>query len=501
MYIIILISIAMLALCGLDICKIIDLSKKRLFIFYLVFVPHLPLLWFHFINSHVVNSTDMFTYVCLVIFAIASVIFQIYTTMRLHLQMLRRGRTENFRINIIYAGRNLARCGLYGIYLMALWYLVCYYVFPVNPYDELIGGVITLFPGLSESTKTIAALSFEGIYALIFVWLFLFNGCLRIFFGSRNLVVGKRVVILLFMWVPIVQLYLVHIMCEAAKDEYLVAKSREAQAAFTKTDDACKTRYPIIMVHGIGFRDLRHYNYWGRIPEILEQHGAQIYYGHQNAWGTIEVNAKAISEVIDKTLEECGCDKVNIIAHSKGGLDCRYLISSLGYGGKVASLTTINTPHRGSQMITLLNKMPDYVYRYIANQLNKPSLVAGDTKPDCYGASKQLDPIYCQDFNEQNPDVEGVYYQSYTSVMKNAFSDSLLTIPYILMRLEKSKENDGLVDKNSAMWGNFRGLLKTKYKRGISHGDMIDLKREDIRGFDVLKLFYDIVVELKEMNM
>lgn len=47
-------------------------------------------------------------------------------------------------------------------------------------------------------------------------------------------------------------------------------------------------------------------------------------------------------------------------------------------------------------------------------------------------------------------------------------------------------------------WGEFKGVLKNKYRRGISHGDMIDLKREDIHGFDVLNVFYEIVVDLKK---
>lgn len=124
-------------------------------------------------------------------------------------------------------------------------------------------------------------------------------------------------------------------------------------------------------------------------------------------------------------------------------------------------------------------------------------MLAGETEPDCYSSSKQLDPVFCEEFNKKNPDVPGVYYQSYISILHNLFSDSLLFIPYLLMCTQKGSQNDGLVDVSSAVWGNFRGVLKSRHNRGISHGDMIDLKREDIKGFDVLKLFYDIVCELK----
>lgn len=495
---IVIISLLMLIVCGLDACKLINIVKKRFFIVYLIVVPHLPLLWFHFIINSTGSDGSVSNTLLIVLFAFASIIFQLYSTLRLHFQMLREERTDNIRINIIYSGRNLIKCGLWGLYILLLWYAVCYFVLPVNPYDAILGYSFNIFSGISNSVKVYAAISFEVIYSVVFIWLFLINGCFRVFFGSRNLVVGKRVFIFLFMWVPIVQLFLAKILCDAAKDEYLVTVSRSKDAAFTKEDDLCDTKYPIIMVHGIGFRDLQYFNYWGRIPKLLEQHGAKIYYGHQNAWGTIEDNALAIKDIIDKALEDNECDKVNIIAHSKGGLDSRYLISSMGYGDKVASLTTINTPHRGSELITVLNRLPDYVYRYISDQINKPFLLAGDNEPDCYSSSKQLDPEFCAKFNENNPDAEGVLYQSYTSVMKNVFSDTLLWFPYLVMCFVAGRRNDGLVHEASAKWGNYKSTFTNKYVRGISHGDMIDLKREDIRGFDVIKEFYEIVCELKK---
>ena len=53
---------------------------------------------------------------------------------------------------------------------------------------------------------------------------------------------------------------------------------------------------------------------------------------------------------------------------------------------------------------------------------------------------------------------------------------------------------------DSAVWGNFRETFISSGKRGISHGDMIDLKREDYRGFDVLEAYVKIASQLKEMG-
>lgn len=457
----------------LDLTHVIQLSKKRWLIPYLFLAPHLPFFLFLTLGGGSPDSLSDGIAIA------ACIVFQLYTTLRLHFH--RQGQAEggSLRIGILYGGRNLIHAGLTGLYLLPLWYLICFLFFRRSPLPASL-------------------LASEILYAVIFVWLFLANGCLRIFFCSRNLGIVKRLLILLLMWVPFVQLYLAHIMCRAAKDEYLVAVSRMDLAAFHVENDACATKYPIVMVHGIGFRDLRYFNYWGRIPLVLKKHGAVITYGHNKAWGSLKENSALISASIDRILEETHSEKVNLIAHSKGGLDCRYLISSLGYQDRVASLTTVNTPHYGSELIDLLDRLPNKLYRMIASGINRLFAVAGDDMPDCYTSSQELSPAFCARFNEENPDAPGVYYQSYGSVMKSCFSDSLLSIPYLLLCTQKGGANDGLVDVSSMKWGEFKGVLTNRYQRGISHGDMIDLKREDIKGFDVLHVFYEMVADLKK---
>lgn len=101
-----------------------------------------------------------------------------------------------------------------------------------------------------------------------------------------------------------------------------------------------------------------------------------------------------------------------------------------------------------------------------------------------------------QIFNEKVKDHPTVYYQSYGSIMKTAFSDPLLFIPYCIVRIMGSP-NDGLVSTTSARWGDFKGIIRNNHWRGISHGDIIDLKREDYPGFDVREFYVQMVSELK----
>jgi triacylglycerol lipase len=50
----------------------------------------------------------------------------------------------------------------------------------------------------------------------------------------------------------------------------------------------------------------------------------------------------------------------------------------------------------------------------------------------------------------------------------------------------------------AARWGSAFTLLEPPENRGISHGDMIDLNRENIDGFDVREFYVGLVASLKE---
>ena len=229
----------------------------------------------------------------------------------------------------------------------------------------------------------------------------------------------------------------------------------------------------------------------------MQRNGAAVYYGHQQAWGTIEDNAEAIRAKILEIQTETGCEKVNIIAHSKGGLDARYLITRLGMGEAVASLTTISTPHRGSELLDLLGKLPDGLYHKICGMVDAAFRKVGDRAPDACTASRQLAPAFAEAFNAETPDDPRVSYRSWATVMKNPLSDPLLSIPYFLLRCVRGP-NDGLVCIDSAKWGMFGGVLSSRRRRGISHGDIIDLKREDYRGFDVIEWYVGLVSRLRD---
>ena len=61
------------------------------------------------------------------------------------------------------------------------------------------------------------------------------------------------------------------------------------------------------------------------------------------------LNASFLRNKINQIQEICGCEKVDVIAHSMGGLVARQYIQSIDYGNDVDQIIFLGTPHKGSQ--------------------------------------------------------------------------------------------------------------------------------------------------------
>lgn len=469
-----------IALILLDLFKVIDFTKGSGFLFSAFILPHLLLLlgqWYFCAKEEL----QIGGFIACVVTAI---ICYLYYFWRLHILPFRENQCGKKRVAFVYGGRSLILFAFWALFFNTVLYLLF-----LPKIKETLGNV--LHPTIFWADFVLSTLTLIG---------FLANGVIRVLCSSRQLGILRRALVLLFFWTPVINFWILPFLCKTAKEEYDFERCRFETRMERADSKICATKYPIIMVHGVGFRDLRWFNYWGRIPKELVQNGAEIYYGHQEAWAVLEKNAQIIKEKIEAVLKETGCEKVNIIAHSKGGLDSRYCISALGMADKVASLTTICTPHRGSELVPFLRKMPEGLFRLICNLVDDMFRAYGDETPDIYHSALQLTPEYCREFNEKYPNKEGVYYQSFTSVMKHGYGNSVLCIPYFFMKRCAGPNNDGLVEENSAKWGEFKGTFRAQGWRGVSHADMIDLQRKDYKGFDVIEVYVEIVKELKAMG-
>lgn len=367
--------------------------------------------------------------------------------------------------------------------------------------------VIVYFSGaLVDPTGSIPVwvpLLLNFIFAVILIGALLINGFFRVLITCNRLRVVWRILLLLCWWVPIFNIYLFYRVLKAARSEYYFACARGDMETVHAENQDCKTHYPLVLVHGVFFRDWQLVNYWGRIPQALCRCGATIYYGHQQSAAPVARSAEELTHVIRDIVEKCGCEKVNLIAHSKGGLDSRYAISRLGLAPYVASLTTVNTPHRGCIFAKdLLATLPKRVLGQMESKYNAIFHKLGDAHPDFLGGVKDLASDSAEQFNAETPDMDGILYQSVTSTMKNGHSAAFpLNLTWKLVKKHDQEENDGLVARSSAKWGDFLGELTVPGRRGISHGDVIDLMREDIPGFDVREFYINLVRDLKKKRL
>ncbi|KAG2732257.1 hypothetical protein G9P44_004674 [Scheffersomyces stipitis] len=165
--------------------------------------------------------------------------------------------------------------------------------------------------------------------------------------------------------------------------------------------------------------------------------------------------------------------KVNMISHSMGGLDSRYLISKLQKEDspkpyKVVSLTTIATPHHGSECA-------DFVENLVGNSKILRSM--------CPEAIFELTTSYAKKFNDEVVDDPSVKYFSYGAKFDPRWF-SLFNLTWHMLRYEVQKnrnitdpvkkfdtrmDNDGMVSVESSMWGEYLGTLDQ-----VDHLDLIN---------------------------
>ncbi len=345
-----------------------------------------------------------------------------------------------------------------------------------------------------------SALFTFGFYFIIF-W----NGIISVYLTSFQLGLRQRVVGLICGLIPIANIFCLISIIKTTLREVDFEANKEKINLSRARERICETKYPILLVHGVCFRDSKIFNYWGRIPRELERNGARVFYGNHHSASSVAFCGEELAERIREIVRETGAEKVNIIAHSKGGLDCRYAIAKCGVADLVASLTTVNSPHRGCQYAdTLLNVIPSGVQNKVATTYNKTLRHLGDIDPDFLTAMSNLTASYCETLAKELDDTvekHGIYRQSIGSVMSNARSAGFPLNYFYLIVKDFDGPNDGLVSDKSFEFGEKFTLLTPGGKRGISHMDVIDMSKIDVPDFDVREFYVELVSDLRKRGL
>lgn len=225
-----------------------------------------------------------------------------------------------------------------------------------------------------------------------------------------------------------------------------------------------QTRHPLVLMHGFGaLAAVRRGGQLHGTALALRQHGVLAYAPNVAPYNPVAVRAAQWEVHLNRILDETKADRLNLVAHSMGGLDARYLIRERGLHDRIATLTTISTPHHGTPLCAFLAARPERLRGWIERLLNGLGAASmAEVEADARQALAEMLPAYtCETFNPSVPDHPSVRYYSFagragkgTDVTINPF---LLLPNRIVYRAEG--ENDGYVSVESARWGTFLGTI------------------------------------------
>jgi len=153
-------------------------------------------------------------------------------------------------------------------------------------------------------------------------------------------------------------------------------------------------------------------------------------------------------------------------------------------------------------------KAPKWMVKAAAKGNDLWMWLLGDKHPDSMGCFDILTTKTAAKFNLDNPAPEDIYCQSYAFKCTGAFSDSVFCLTYPLVK-KFDGDNDGMVSTASAHWVNFKGVHTSPARRGISHADVVDLRRRkftsrkpgsDDEVSDIVVFYLNVIRELKQMG-
>jgi triacylglycerol lipase len=237
-------------------------------------------------------------------------------------------------------------------------------------------------------------------------------------------------------------------------------------------------RYPVVLAHGLmGFDVIRvgkrEAEYFRGVSKRLTRMGAKVLVPKVPAAASVAKRAEALAERV----RQLDAKRVNIIAHSMGGLDARYAISRLGLAPKVAALVTVGTPHRGTPVADVGASLVGGGFG-----LKRALEVLGVD----VGAFSNITTRRMAVFNEEVPDVRGVAYASYVATTRPTRLNPLLLPGYLYMS-DAHGPSDGMVPASSQRWGEVWGEVEADHWAQIGWS----------RGFDAPGFYAQVLRELR----
>ncbi|QGT99348.1 hypothetical protein SYNTR_0755 [Candidatus Syntrophocurvum alkaliphilum] len=186
------------------------------------------------------------------------------------------------------------------------------------------------------------------------------------------------------------------------------------------TENKPNDKNPVVFVHGYFDTRAKVFNKSNFDPLIsyLKDQGWSedelFVIQYSNIVGCNIDNANELKDFIDDVLAETDSDKVDIVAHSMGGLSSRYYINYLDGAENVGALVTIGSPHHGTPTAYMVNwtkggeqMIPDSKFLQKLNDQDSTSDLVSYTS--IYTYTDQLVPYWYSQKDEWN-NIGGWFY-------------------------------------------------------------------------------------------
>jgi triacylglycerol lipase len=250
--------------------------------------------------------------------------------------------------------------------------------------------------------------------------------------------------------------------------------------------------YPLILAHGFsGFHNIGSLNYFYGVAEALRNDGRTVFVTQVDAYNDSYKRGAELVTQVQQILSDSGAPKVNLICHSQGALDCRWVANQLG--DKIGAVVMLAGVNRGTAVADIAeNQLPGPVQDAVAALLNVLGATvfdpSGQPTEDAKAAMYQLSSAGVAEFNAQVPDHPGVAYFSVAGRSNNQTADadcgSATEAPWLSQYDSKidaigpllsatgailnnsykvPPTNDGLVTVASAKWGTFLGCVPSDH--------------------------------------
>ncbi|MBW1880131.1 MAG: hypothetical protein JRJ84_17355 [Deltaproteobacteria bacterium] len=247
------------------------------------------------------------------------------------------------------------------------------------------------------------------------------------------------------------------------------------------------TRYPLVLVHGAAPADyVSLFQYFYGVREHLQERGYLVVTPAVDPFASTEQRCAQWSDHLDTLVDDGVGRRFDLIGHSQGGTDARYLTSRLAYGDEVAAVITVAAPHRGSAVADVASGLVDvtpFGQELVDAAVDGLAALLGLPPQDAVGALASLTTEAMADFNATTPDVPGVYYASWAGrscgvldlYCQRQTGGEVVAVylgaTFTLLSIAAG-DNDGMVPVSSAQWGAYMGEIPADHMDSV--GQVVD---------------------------